>query len=380
MMALVCVVCTRKNDLQKGIDAMKKGEYGKALPSLKAALTKDSLNPLAHYNLSLAYGYLDSTEKSFHHYLKLVNMGSTLKDSITLKEMLTRILQIEPYPSSPIPMRGYNQFKGAPSPDGQLIAVAAAKRDIANIYLVELDGRIKKKITTTGSNNDPAFSPEGDRILYVSNRDGDEELYLYTAATGEVEQLTNNTARDFFPSFSPDGQEIVFVSNMDDIHNWEIYKINIIRRKITRLTKNKYWDGFPKFTQDGKSIVFSSRRNGSEDIYIMNKNGGGQKVLYTSPADENDPVLHSGKLYFKSDRDGEWEIYQFNLENNLLVRLTYNGYPDWNPRISHDGSKLFISRKIRRYWHLYFINLNQPISTVLMTQKINEKISDKIID
>lgn len=380
MIVFVCVVCARKNDLQKGIDAMRKGEYGKALKPLEAALVKDSLDPLIHYNLIFAYGHLDSIHKSFHHYLKLVGMGSTLKDSITLKEMLAHFLHIEPYPSSPIPMRGYNQFKGSPSPDGQLIAIAAARRDIAQIYLVELDGRIKKKITTMGSNNDPVFSPEGDRIIYVSNRDGDEELYLYTIANGEIEQLTNNTARDFFPSFSPDGQEIVFVSNMDDIHNWEIYKINITGRRTARLTKNKYWDGFPKFTQDGKSIVFSSRRNGSEDIYIMNKNGGGQKVLYTSPADENDPVLHSGKLYFKSDRDGEWEIYQFNLENNLLVRLTYNGYPDWNPRISQDGSKLFISRKIRRYWRLYFINLNQPISTVLLTQKINEKIGDKTID
>lgn len=377
---LVFVFCARKTDLEKGIDAMKKSKYDKALKSLSSALSKDSLNAQIHYNLGLVYAHLDSAQKSYHHYLRLVDLGSNLKDDIKLKGILANFLNLEPYPSSPIPMRKYNQFKGAPNLDGELIAVAAARRDVANIYLVQLDGRIIKKITKTGMNNDPDFSPTGNHIVFVSDRDGDEDLYLYNIKTGETEKLIDNTARDFYPSFSPDGKEIVFVSNMDDIYNWEIYKVNVANKQISRLTKNRYWDGFPKFTQDGKSVVFSSRRNGSEDIYIMNKNGGAEKVLYTSPADENDPVFWNGKLYFKSDRDGEWEIYQLNLDDNFLVRLTYNQHPDWNPRISRDGSKLYLSRKIKRYWRLYFINLNQPIPTALITQKINEKISDKIID
>jgi Tol biopolymer transport system component len=358
------------------MDAIKRGDYTSALTPLQNALRSDSSHALVHYNLSLTYAHLDSSEKAFIHYLNVVDLGSVFKDSTRLKNVLAHLLGIEPYPMSPIPMKRYNQFKGAPSPDGQLVAVAAARQDVANIYLAELDGHIQKKITSSGMNNDPHFSPSGDRIVFVSNRDGDEELYLYHVSTGEIEQLTMNMARDFSPSFSSDGKEVVFVSNMDDIYNWEIYKVTLSSKKISRLTKNKFWDGFPKYTRDGKSIVFSSRRDGSEDIYIMNRNGGHERVLYVGSADENDPTLYGDKLYFKSNKDGEWEIYQVDLNDNTLVRLTFNTYPDWNPRISTDGSKLFVSRKVKKYWQLYFINLNQPLSSEFITQRIRRIVGN----
>lgn len=367
---LAMVFCSRKDDLQKGINAIKKGEYLKAITSLNTILNTDSLNSEVHFNLSVAYAHLDSVDKSFYHYVKICELDTNLQDDIQLKEMLANFLNLEPYASTLISMKRMNQFKGSFSPDGQKIAVAAAKRDIANIYLVKLDGTIIKKLTKRGMNTDPDFSPAGNHVVFVSDIDGDEELYLYDLTTLQTEKLTDNTADDFSPSFSPDGKEIVFVSNMDNIYHWEIYKINVMNKKIKRLTKNKYWDGFPKFSSNGKRIVFSSKRKGSEDIYIMKENGGGEKILYASPADENDPMLLNENLFFKSDRDGKWEIYRFNTKNKSLVRLTNNPYPDWNPRISKDGTKIVVSRKRKKRWLLYFINLSNPVSAELITAKI----------
>ena len=369
---LALVFCSRKGDIQKGIDAIKKGEYLKAVKSLNTVLKTDSLNSEAHFNLSLAYAHLDSTDKSFYHYLKICELESNLRKDVQLKEMLANFLNLEPYASTLVSMKRMNQFKGTFSPDGKKIVVAAARRDIANIYLVNLDGSIIKKLTKQGMNTDPDFSPTGEHVVFVSDIDGDEELYLYDLVTNQMENLTDNTADDFSPSFSPDGKEIVFVSNMDNIYQWEIYKINVTNKKIKRLTKNQYWDGFPKFSSDGKRIVFSSKRKGSEDIYIMKENGGGEKLLYTSPADENDPMLLNENLFFKSNRNGKWEIYRFNLKNKSLIRLTFNAYPDWNPRISKDGTKIVVSRKKKKRWLLYFINLNNPISAELIIAKIKK--------
>jgi len=368
---LILSFCARKADLQIGIEAVKKGEYVKAVKALKNTLIKDSLNPEVRFNLSLAYAHLDSANQSFKHYLKLDELGSNLKDSSQLKEIIASILQLELYPTSPIPMKKMNQFKGSPRPDGELIAVAAAKLDVADIYLIKLDGTIVKKITSGRMNTDPDFSPNGDKVVYVSDRDGDEELYLYDLKTEKTEKLTDNNFLDFLPSFAPSGKEIVFVSNMDK--GWEIYKINITSKKILRLTNNKVWDGFPRFTPDGKWILFSSKRNGSEDIYIMNENGGGEKLLYSTTADENDPSMVNNNLFFKSTRNGEWELYRLNVKTRALTRLTFNKYPDWNIRVTKDGTKILASRKIKNRWELYFMNLSITIPSGIIIKAIKEK-------
>ena len=104
----------------------------------------------------------------------------------------------------------------------------------------------------------------------------------------------------------------------------------------------------------------------------MNKNGGGEKVLFESSADDNDPVLMGDKLYFKSEKDGSCEIYQFDITTKKEVRLTYNTYPDWNVRIAKDGSKMLIARKIKKRWRLYFMNFNSPISAEVIALKITK--------
>jgi len=370
---LICILiifisCGKKGDVKGAAEAIKRGKYIEAVRSLKSALNTDSLNPEIHFNLSLAYIHLDSTQKAYEHFLKLVELQSPLKDSINLKLLLTRLLMIDPYSSSPIPMGKMNQFKGCFGPDNELLAVAAAKKDIADIYLIKLDGTVVKKLTKRGMNTDPAFSPKGDKIAYVSSIDGDEEIFLYDINTDSTIKLTNNDYIDFSPTFSPDGKEIAYVTNRDG--GWEIYKINLIQRKAFRLTKNNFWDGFPSYTPDGQFIVFSSKRNGSEDIYIMKPNGADERLLYYTKFDETDPHLAGDNLYFRSNMDGEFEIYSFDIKKKILTRLTYNNVPDWNPRVSSDGKRIVISRKVKNLWQLYFINLENPIPAEVIAERI----------
>lgn len=370
MILLFASNCARKGDVKGAAEAIKKGKYADATKSLKPALLSDSLNPEIHFTLSLAYACLDSNEKAYLHFLKLVELNSPLKDSMELKLKLTTTLKMEPYSSSPIPMGRINQFKGCFGPDNEMLAVAAAKRDIADIYLIKLDGTIVKRITKRGMNTDPAFSPKGDKIAYVSSADGDEEIYLYDIKTDSTIKLTNNDYTDFSPSFSPDGKELIYVTNRDG--GWEIYKIDLIRRQAFRLTKNRFWDGFPSYTPDGKFIVFSSKRNGSEDIYIMKPDGSNERLLYYTKYDETDPHLAGNDLFFRSNMTGEFEIYRFDIPTKNLTRLTYNDVPDWNPRVSNDAQRIVVSRKIKKLWQLYFINLSSPVPAEVIAQKIRE--------
>ncbi|MEO0136684.1 MAG: DUF5050 domain-containing protein [candidate division WOR-3 bacterium] len=368
ILLILLMHCTSKGNIKDAADAIKKGKYIEAIKTLNKALLTDSLNPEIHYNLALAYIQCDSLQRSYEHFLKLLELNTPLKDSMELKLLLTKSLKMEPFSSSPIPMGRMNQFKGCFGPDNEMLAVAAAKKDIADIYLIKLDGTIVKKLTFRGMNTDPAFSPLGDKIAYVSNIDGDEEIYLYDINKDSTLKITDNDYTDFAPAFSPDGRELVYVSNRDG--NWEIYKVNLLQRLAFRLTKNKFWDGFPSFTPDGKFIVFSSKRNGSEDIYIMKPDGSGERLLYYTKYDETDPHLAGNYLFFRSNMDGEFEIYMFDVKKEMLVRLTYNQVPDWNPRVSSDGKRIVLSRKVKDLWNLYFINLEAPISAEVIASKI----------
>jgi WD40 repeat protein len=373
---MIMTGCARKSDLELGVKALSEGAYDKALKSLRIALTKDTLNPEIHYHMCLAYIHLDSAENTLSHYLELAELGSDRKDDRELRELVAVMLGLEPYPSSIIPMRRLNQFKGTFNPNGDLIALAASKRDKADIYLANLDGSDMKRVVSGGMNTDPDFSPDGDLLVYVSNRDGDEDLYLYNISKNETRKVTDNAAQDFAPSFAPEGKEVVFVSNLDNLYKWEIYAINVETGRTRRLTDNDYWDGFPRFTANGQSIVFSSKRNGSEDIYVMRRDGGAQELLFASVADDNDPTLIQEKLFFKSQMDGEWEIYQYNVRTKRLVRLTNNQWPDWNPQISNDGMKMLVSRKIKGRWVLYFINLDDPLDADFIAGEIRKRVRE----
>jgi Tol biopolymer transport system component len=370
------VACARKSDLQRGKDAYDKGAYDTALKSLHEALKKDGQNPDIHYFLCLTYTALDSVEPALGHFARLRELGSDMKDDRELRVLMATLLGIEPYPSSVIEMKGMNQFKGTFSPGGDRLAIAASRRDRADIYLTDLDGSNLRRVVTGGMNTDPVFAPDGKSIAFVSDRDGDEDLYLYDIAADVLHKLTDNLAQDFAPDFAPDGKELVFVSNMDDPYKWEIYVINIKSGRIGRLTDNKYWDGFPKYTANGQSIVFSSKRNESEDIYVMRRDGGGVELLFSSVADDNDPTIVHENLFFKSQKDGEWEIYRYNIRDRQLARLTSNDWADWNPRISDDGSKLVVARRIKQRWVLSIINIGEPISSDYILSVIKDRRSD----
>jgi len=89
-------------------------------------------------------------------------------------------------------------------------------------------------------------SPEQTKIAFVSDRDGNWEIYVMNADGSEQKRLTNNHAYDWFPSWSPDGKKIVFTSVRDG--NWEIYVMNVDGSEQTNLTNNPASDYSPSWS------------------------------------------------------------------------------------------------------------------------------------
>lgn len=93
------------------------------------------------------------------------------------------------------------------------------------------------------------------------------EIYIMDADGSNKRQITNFNMASFAPYFSPDGEKIIFSSNRmtDEPWNFEVYVINLDGTGLERITYNAGFDGFPMFSYDGKKLIFVSKR-GTEDL------------------------------------------------------------------------------------------------------------------
>lgn len=159
---------------------------------------------------------------------------------------------------------------------------------IQNVY----DPSALTKVTDNGrSDKDPDWSPDGGAIAYAGeDSNGDYELFLFglLGGGGSPRQLTDNDAQDEMPAFSPKGNLLAFAS--DRSGNYEIYVMNINTGEVEQITDNPGIDLLPDWSPDGERIVFASNRDGDYDLYVIDADRLNQRKLFNNNAGDLAPV------------------------------------------------------------------------------------------
>ncbi len=206
------------------------------------------------------------------------------------------------------------------------------------------------------------------KITFVSERDGNSEIYVMNTNGSDQRRLTNHAATDNFPSWSPDGSKIAFVSDRDG--DDEIYVMNTDGSNLTKLTDNSDSHNPPSWSPDGSKIAFASGRGSYGEIYVMNADGSNQNNITNNSAGDFFPSWSpdGSKIAFHSLRDdSEGEIYVMNIEGSSPTRLTNNDSLDMDPSWSPDGSKIaFVSTRLCCL-HTYTMNADGSNQTILST-------------
>lgn len=149
-----------------------------------------------------------------------------------------------------------------------------------------------RRLTSSGADEaNPVWSPDGRRIAFVQETDQDSEIYamsvqcdLPQGCRSDRYNLSDDPARDRDPAWSPDGRRIAFASNRGGA--WDIYVMTADGSQIQRLTDGTGTNVNPSWSPDGQQIVFAGRRSGGWALYMINADGGNiRRLTYNKDED-----------------------------------------------------------------------------------------------
>ena len=235
------------------------------------------------------------------------------------------------------------------SPDGEYVVYQRSGFDImedkskSSLWLIDInDPKRHHKLTNREvSESSPSWSPNGDRIAFVSSTDEGSEIYLYWTNSGAIARLTQLENSPSSLEWSPDGKSIAFTMKVNS-------KAPVIA-KMPEKPENAKWAKAPRITDRLKHEADGSGylKPGFNHIFVVPAEGGTARQI--TEGDFN----HSGKLswsrdgeriFFSANRSEDWEydfrnseVYSVNLKNGSIQQLTERSGPDESAIVSPDG-------------------------------------------
>jgi TolB protein len=250
-----------------------------------------------------------------------------------------------------------------PSPDGKKIVFEISVAGVYQLFVMNPDGSGQVQITHDAANHDtPAWSPDGRKIAYVSDRGGHSAIYVMDVgdfisettgqrpvATLASEKITDHQHEYIHPSWSPDGSRMIYCSD-DDLkppakNDSDIFSIDLKTRQVTTLISGGT-NTYPSWSPDGKKIVF--RRMLGEmnsEVFVANGDGSEARNLSQHPAFDGWPAWSPDGTWiaFASNRNANYQIWIMKADGSEPRLLANTEGRATEPQWSPDGRTIYFT-------------------------------------
>jgi serine/threonine-protein kinase len=264
---------------------------------------------------------------------------------------------LKPAPSSSAraarpPVGSPRRLTGAPgweaepavSPDGKLVAFVSDEKGAADLWVVDARGGDPRRLTGDGGEDHaPAWFPDGEAIAFASRRGGQEGVWKVSKQGGVATPLLMN-ATD--PAISPDGTRLAF-ARASARGRYTIWVAPLADLGGAReLTTDRDEHGFstnrrPAWSPDGATIAYQDFTN----LWVIPAAGGQPRRITEGNAGNGWPFFSpDGRhLYYSSMREDTLALWRIPAAGGEPVRITFGTGPESQPRISRDGTRLAYS-------------------------------------
>ena len=193
-----------------------------------------------------------------------------------------------------------------------------------------------------------AWSPDGQKIAYVSFEDRKPVVYVHELVTGRRIVLSNERGNNSAPSWAPDGKSLAVSLSKDG--NTQIYRVNADGSNLRRLTQGNTIDTEPQFSPDGKFLYFTSDRGGNPQIYRMSADGergeAARRITFKQPYATSPRISPDGKyLAYIGGAGGGFKLFLMNLATGDSTPMTDTSF-DESPSFAANGRYILYSTQV----------------------------------